>query len=130
MANDQLLDMIFQLESSSGTDPKRLVENEEGALGSYQLKRGAIKDIQRVYKSKWAGKSFRDIALDDDLARQAANDYLSVIRMHLQNNRVAPTLPALLAGYHSGMGNTVAGNIGTKGLDYLSKANALRQGGI
>ena len=123
--NMGILDTIFQIESSGGTDPARLKPNSEGALGSYQLKPGAIEDLQRVYSSKYGGKTFEEIALDDKLARNAAEDYLAIISMHLANNNIAPTTGALLAGYHSGMGNVVKGNIGEKGLDYLSKARAL-----
>jgi len=129
-----ILDYIYDLESSRGTDPKRLVPNEEGALGSYQIRPGAFSDIQRNYKSKWADKDFETVALDDTQAREAANDYLKVIAQHYINQGLAPTFDALLAGYHGGMG-TVAGvkaknqaprTVGPKTGDYLNKAHRLR----
>ena len=121
-----ILDIIFELESTSGTNKKAYVPNEEGALGGYQLKPGAFEDIQRVFPERWAKQKFNAVAKNDVLAREAASDYLQVIKMHYGNNNLAPTVEALLAGYHSGMGNVVKGNIGEKGLEYIEKANILR----
>ena len=121
-----ILDIIFELESTSGTNKKAYTPNEEGALGGYQLKPGAFLDIKRVFKSKWADKGFESVAKNDILAREAASDYLKVIKMEYSRFNLAPTMEALLAGYHSGMGNVLKGNIGQKGLDYVAKANVLR----
>jgi len=125
--NDKLLDSIWQVESSKGTNPKRLEPNEAGALGDYQLKPGAVQDVRRVYPSKYADKSFEEIALDPITSREAANDYLSIIQMHLRNKNIAPTLEALSTGYHSGMGNVARGTIGPKGLNYWTRIQALME---
>jgi len=127
MPNDKLLDSIWQVESSKGTNPARLEPNASGALGDYQLKPEAVQDIRRVFPSKYSDKSFEEIALDPVMARGAANDYLSVIQMHLRNKNIAPTLEALSTGYHSGMGNVARGTIGPKGLDYWTKIQALME---
>ena len=121
-----ILDIIFELESSSGANKKAYTPNNVGALGGYQLRPDAFKDIQRVFPEKWAKKSFKTVAKNDLIARKAASDYVNVIQMHLSNNNIAPTMDALLAGYHSGMGNVVKGNIGKEGLNYLKKASVLR----
>lgn len=121
-----ILDIIFELESSSGTSKKAYTPNKEGALGGYQLKPGAFLDIQRVFPERWAKKKFGTVAKNDMLAREAAGDYIKVIGMEFSRFNLAPTMEALLAGYHSGMGNVLKGNIGQKGLDYVAKANVLR----
>ena len=123
-----ILDTIYELESSAGTNKAAYKENTQGALGGYQLKRGAIKDIQRVFPSKWKGKSFTDITMKDDVAREAASDYLKVISMHLINKGMTPTMDALLASYHSGMGTVGKGRgLGEEGIEYLEKAKRLRE---
>lgn len=122
---DNILNLIYELESSSGKNKKAYTPNEVGALGGYQLTPGAFQDLQGTFGKKWVGKDFNKVAINDNLAREAAADYLKIISAHLVNNGMAPTRDALLIGYHSGMGNAAKGNIGPRGMQYLSRAKAL-----
>ena len=120
-----ILDLIYELESSSGKNPKAYKPNEYGALGGYQLRPGAFADLRRAHPKKWGAQKFENVAMNDGLARQAANDYIQLISQYLVQQNVVPTRDALLAGYHSGMGNTARGTIGPKGMKYLSRTKAL-----
>ena len=120
------LDTIFQLESSAGTDPKRLKPNKYGALGSYQLTPPAFEDLQTNFPEKYKDKKFDEVALDDNQARDAAGDYVSLIRKRLVKKNIAPTRNAILAGYHSGVGNLGVGKRpGPEEIKYINKADEL-----
>jgi hypothetical protein len=123
--NTNILDLIYELESSSGKNKKAYVENSVGALGGYQVTRKAYIDLQNLPKSRWKGIPFERAMMNDNIARQAAQDYLGIIHNHLVSNKVAPTRDALLAAYHSGMGNAVKGKLGPQGHQYLARAKAL-----
>lgn len=129
MSNDMdILDVIFNLESSAGTNKRAYKSNKYGALGGYQIRPDAYKDVQRVFKSKWEGKDFNSVGMSNELSREAASDYLKVISMFYKNNKIPITEDNLLLGYHSGMGNVAKGNIGKDGVGYIAKAHKLRGG--
>lgn len=114
-----LLDIIHQLESSGGTNPKARIANEVGALGDYQMRPAAFKDIQRMFPERWKRKKFEEVMLGQD-AREAAGDYLEFLSVSLANDYgIAPNADALLGAYHSGPGNLK--KLGPAGLDYMNK---------
>jgi len=119
-----ILDMIHYLESRYGKDKSAYKPNpKSGALGPYQLKRGAWEDIQRVFPDKWKGLKFEEALIDDNLAREAASDYLKVISMHFRNFNIPITTASLLAGYKAGMGTVVKGEgMNEEGIKYLEDA--------
>ena len=124
-----ILDLIYELESSSGQNKNAYKINVKGALGGYQLRAIAIKDIQQEFPEKWGGKSFKEIAMDDDTAREATGDYIKLIGRRLSYRNIAPTEDALLASFHSGMSAVIKNKpLGIEGKNYLKKAQELRWG--
>lgn len=127
MDKTNILDLIYALESSSGKNKAAYKPNSYGALGGYQIRPGAFEDIKRI-NPQWRDMSFEDVAMDDDLSRQAANDYMKVIQLHLVSQGIAPTMEALLSSYHGGMGNTARGTTGPNTQEYVSRARVMRGG--
>ena len=99
---DELLDLIFELESSSGKNKKAYIPNpKSGALGGYQIKLGAFQSIQKMFPDKWGNKKFKSVALDDKQARDAAGDVLKFNAVSLANDYgIASTREAMLASYN------------------------------
>lgn len=117
-----LLDAIYELESSSGKNPKAYVMNKVGALGGYQMRKSTYEgDLQKMYPSKWASVPFEKAMKNDIVAREAANDYLSLLNRYLTSFDVVPSEDTLLAAYHQGAGNVAKGNIGPIGKEYVQK---------
>jgi len=121
--NAPILDVIYALESSSGTNKKAYVENEVGALGGYQIRRSTYKDIQRINKDRWGKIDFETVAGDDRLSRLAANDYVNWIEKYYTDRDISPSVENILLGYHSGVGNVRKGNIGKEGKNYIKRAH-------
>lgn len=116
---EELLDIIFHLESSSGKNRKAYVPNAVGALGGYQITQPAFKDIQKAHPDFWGKLNFKDVALDDTLARKAASDILSINSQYLSKMGVAPSEDSLLGAYHSGAGNVASNTMGPFGRRYV-----------
>lgn len=119
-----LTDVIYQLESSAGKNKKAYVPNQYGALGGFQLTPGAYVEIQKL-DPRWRNMSFKDVAVNDSLAREAASDYLTVLFKQLEAAKAPLTNTNLLAAYHSGARNVARGTLGPYGRDYVSRARAL-----
>jgi len=99
------LDKVSQIESSNGQDPASLTPNSKGALGQYGLKSIAVEDIQRVYPEKWGSYSWKEIATNPNLARDAAADYLEILKTYLAKSGMPPTPENLIAAYNWGQKN-------------------------
>lgn len=127
---DELLDLIFEIESSGGRDKSAYVPNpKSGALGGYQMKVAAFQDIQKLYPKKWKGKSFKDTMLNDTTAREASKDYLQFLELDLANTyKIAPTRETMLAAYNQGAKGISTGDKDTlsKAHDYVTKANNIK----
>lgn len=124
------LDLIYALESSQGRNKQAYTQDKYGALGAYQLQPPAYLDVQRHFPDKWGKLSFKEVAMNDKLSRQAAGDYLTIISEYLASKGVAPTREALLAGYQAGMGNVVRGKAtGPRTMQYLKRAESITKGG-
>ena len=125
--NADILNLVYALESSSGNNKNAYKENKDGALGGYQILRSTYEgDLQRRFPDKWGKLSFEEAMSDDNIAREAANDYLGIISDYLLRKGMAPTTDALLASYHSGMGNVAKGKpLGKRGREYLEKSRIL-----
>lgn len=117
------LNVIYELESSSGRNRKAYTPNQYGAVGGYQLTPAAFTDVQRFKPSVWGKMKFNDVAVNDALAREAARDYIDVLGRQLRALDIVPTVDNLLAAYHSGAGNV--GRLGPEGRNYVARSRAL-----
>ena len=124
-AYSPIVDLIYQLESDRGTNKKAYIENEYGAKGGYQIKRDTYKDLQRIHPEKWKHLDFDTVALNDNLSRKAAEDYVRWIEKYYVDRNITPSIENILLGYHSGVGNVRKGKIGKQGLEYIRKAHTL-----
>ena len=115
--SDNLLDAISFVESSSGTNPARLIKNGVGALGEYQIREEMFTDIQKHFPET-RNMSFEDAALGNN-RRDIAKKALEVTAMNLSSEGVAPTHEAVVTAYHTGAGNVAKGNVGDKGKRYF-----------
>ena len=121
--NNKILDILSFLESSNNTNPKRLKENSDGALGEFQLTRGLFTDIKRDFPEH-RNVEFEDAALGPDRRKFAQLGLMSTGN-NLASVGVAPTTDAVIQAYHSGPGNVASGNIGKDGKKYLKDFNRL-----
>lgn len=122
---NNLLDIIYQLESSAGQNRRAYKPNKYGALGGYQLTPGAYQEVQKWLPEVWRGKSFNEVATNDKLAREAASQYTDVLNQQLLAKKANVTNAMILAAYHSGAGNAARNTLGPYGRDYVAKARAL-----
>lgn len=118
---EQLLDAIFELESSSGRNPKAYFPDKFGSLGGYQMRESTFGDLQRIFPSKWGKVEFKKAMLDNNTARMAASDYVNVIQNFLSQRGVPPTADNLLAAYNAGMGNVVKKKVSPEGQLYAKR---------
>lgn len=128
---DELLDLIFELESSSGRDKKAYIPNpKSGALGGYQMKLGAFKAIQGMFPEKWKDKKFKDVALDDKQSRDAAGDYIKFNMVSLGNDYgvAARGTDILLGAYKEGAGGVISRDPDkmARVKEYVDKAHGIR----
>ena len=121
--NNNILNAISFIESSNNTNPARLVENEDGALGKFQIKKDMFTDVKKHFPDT-RNLTFKEAALGTR-RREIASKALEVTSMNLASEGMAPTRDALITAYHSGAGNVSRGNIGKKGKKYLKDINAL-----
>ena len=117
----EILDAVYNNESTSGMDKRAYRINSVGALGGYQIKRDTFKHIQQIAPSKWKKVPFEGAMMKDDVSREAASDYFSWLRQYLASHGIVPSEDTLLAAYHAGPGNVVNGKIGPKTRAYVEK---------
>ena len=77
--NDPLLNIIYELESSSGKNKDAYKKNAVGALGGYQMRDITFNDLQKVMPDKWGKTKFNEVMNNDQLSRVAASDYVDWI---------------------------------------------------
>ena len=118
---EALLDSVHELESSSGRNPKAYIEDKFGSYGEYRIRRETYKDLQRLFPEKYGSKSFI-VAMDNPkFAREAAKDYLGVIKGYLEQKNVKPSAGMLLASYNGGMGNVARGTMTPEAMTYANR---------
>jgi len=132
---DEILDLIYEAESSSGRDKKAYVPHpESGALGGYQIKRSAFRSIQKMFPDKWKDKTFKSVALDDKQAREAARDIFRFNTVSFPNDyKVVFTskedvMDALVMAYKEGVGGVLSTDpeVVKRRKDYLNKIKSIR----
>lgn len=122
---EALLDAIYENESSSGRNKKAYSPDKFGSLGGYQMRDVTFNDLKRIYPSKYANADFNKFMMDDNLAREAAKDHISVIQNYLTGKGIDPTVADLLASYNMGMGAVAKRKALPKiTQDYVAKAIA------
>ncbi len=131
MAVDVNLDYVRDIESSGGTDPRRLRPNRAGALGDYQITKIAFKDLQLHMPDKYANKSFEEVVLNPEIAREAARDYFLVLEGYLTTWGIPVTQEHLVAAYNMGPMAFKQHYFGkrrmpTQTKNYIRRYNALR----
>lgn len=99
------LDLVHKIESDEGKDPNSWRPNAAGALGPYQLRPIAWKDLQRVKPEVYGDVPFAKGAVDPVMARQAARDYLILNMEYLKNYGLPVNVDYVLASYNTGIGS-------------------------
>ena len=117
----EILDTIFELESSQGRNKKAYKANSVGALGGYQITPLTWKDLLQEMPTKWGKANYAKVVTDNALARLAATDILQIKSDRLSRNGIMPSEDNLLLAYHSGEGNVLQGSIGPEGQKYLQR---------
>jgi hypothetical protein len=122
---DDMLDTIYQLESSNGQDRRVRREDQYGSLGGYQIQRDTYTDLQRQHPDTWGKLPFESAMSDDNLSREVASDYLNNIIDYLSSKGITPTIDRVLASYSGGMHNVVKGKISPGAKLYVSRGLAI-----
>ena len=120
-AMEALLNSIHELESSAGKNPKAYIEDKYGSYGEYRIRRNTYKDLQKAFPNKYGTKPFLVAMQDPVVARDAAKDYLGIIKNYLVQKNVKPSAGMLLASYNGGMGNAARGTLTSEALSYANR---------
>ena len=120
-AIEALLDSIHELESSSGRNPAAYKEDKWGSYGEYRIRRETYKDLQKAFPAKYGKLPFIKAMDNPAIARNAARDYLGIMKNYMNQNGVLPSAGMLLAGYNGGMGNVVRGTLTPEAITYANR---------
>ena len=102
--SEALLQAVCEVESNNG----RMLYGDTGrSLGAFQISRGAWSDVNAWRRLRGQKTySYGHYALNNDVNRAYASDYLALIHSELSRKlRRTPTVAEIYAAYNMGLGN-------------------------
>jgi hypothetical protein len=94
--NPKLLNALITVESSNNP---RAFNHHTKARGLTQITPIAWKELSKHYRSKYKDYYYKEDIFNPDIARQAGEDYLYLIQIHLKAKGIPVTLDNVLASY-------------------------------
>ncbi len=94
--NPKLLDALIMVESSN--NPKAFNRRTK-ARGLTQITPIAWKELKKQFRTKYKNVNYKTDIYEPRIARQAGEDYLYVIQLHLKAKGIPVTLDNVLASY-------------------------------
>jgi hypothetical protein len=76
-----------------------------GAFGVTQITEDAWKELVARWPEKYKGKGYPKALIEQDVANQAGQDYLSVVLQYLTYYKIPETMESIVIGYLWGVGN-------------------------